>query len=110
MNYQHKSLARGRWQNLTLAEQMANIGSEISRAILWKDKGQKKISKNAFYRGLELIFLTIDDPKNRTRLKEITRLHEFLVDYFLGENKYKSTDNLWNKYFMSFNLSVRNKN
>ncbi len=28
----HDSLAAGRWQQMTLVEQMANIGSEVGRA------------------------------------------------------------------------------
>ena len=31
--FQHQSLAEGRWFTLSLAEQLANIGSEVSRAI-----------------------------------------------------------------------------
>ena len=38
MSYQHKQLADGRWFKLKFVEQMANIGSEIERTILWKNK------------------------------------------------------------------------
>ena len=38
-NYQHTELAAGRWATMTLAEQMLNIGSEVSRANRWKSKG-----------------------------------------------------------------------
>jgi len=31
MNYKHKGLAQGRWFQLTLIEQLANIGSEVER-------------------------------------------------------------------------------
>ncbi len=33
MSFQHKDLAAGGWAKLSLVEQLANIGSEISRAI-----------------------------------------------------------------------------
>jgi hypothetical protein len=39
MNHQHKELAAGKWKELTLSEQMANIGSEVSRALTWMEKG-----------------------------------------------------------------------
>ena len=39
MEYQHKELAAGRWAQMSLAEQMLNIGSEVSRANRWKAKG-----------------------------------------------------------------------
>ena len=34
----HQSLASGRWQQLSFVEQMANIGSEVERALSWKEK------------------------------------------------------------------------
>ena len=38
-NYQHTELAAGRWAAMSLAEQMLNIGSEVSRANRWQSKG-----------------------------------------------------------------------
>jgi hypothetical protein len=38
MNYQHKELAAGRWQQMSLVEQMANVGSEVGRALNWRAK------------------------------------------------------------------------
>ncbi len=38
MSYQHKDLAAGRWSQLSLIEQMANIGSEVERALNWRIK------------------------------------------------------------------------
>ena len=35
---QHRDLAAGRWQALSLQEQLGNIGSEISRAARWMTK------------------------------------------------------------------------
>jgi len=35
--------------------------------------------------------LTIADPKHRHRLKEMTRLREALLDFFLGDNESRST-------------------
>ncbi len=108
INYLHKGLANGRWFSLSFAEQMANIGSEIGRSINWKRKN-KELSKEAFERGLELVDLTILDPKNRKRLKELLRVRECLSDYFYFDNVYGSTDKLWNNYFLNFNFLVRNK-
>lgn len=107
MKYQHKQLAGGRWQKLSLVEQMANIGSEVERTIKWKKKGNKEYSNLAFERALELLDLTIADPKNKNRLKEITRVREALVDYFVFDNSYHSSDKQWQKYFYSFNFAAR---
>ena len=107
MTPQHKKLEAGRWNNLSLVEQMANLGSEIERSILWRKTGKKIYGQKAFERGLELLALTIADPKNKTRLKELTRLREALIDYFLGQNTFSSTDKLWQKYFYAFNYAAR---
>jgi len=80
MNYQHESLASGRWRNLSLIEQLANIGSEVERALNWRAKGNLNYSQRALERALELISLTIEDPRHRRRLKEITRLREAILD------------------------------
>jgi hypothetical protein len=107
MNIQHKSLASGRWKKFSLAEQMANIGSEVERAISWKKKKNKQYRRLAFFRAMELIDLTIADLKNRRRLKEIIRIREFLADFFLGENHYHFSDAFWQKYFYPFNHAAR---
>ena len=103
--YHRKILSR--WHNYSIFEQMANIGAEVGRAIFWRKKGEEKMSKNAFYRALELIDFSINDIKNRNSLKEILRLRELLVDYFCGNNIYHSTDQDWEKYFYHFNLATR---
>ena len=99
-----------RWNQFTLVEQMANVGAEMGRTIKWKTKGNLEMSRNAFYRGLELLDLTVNDKKNKTSLKEILRVREALVDFFMGENIYKSSDILWEKYFFYFNLAARKNN
>jgi len=107
MSYQNGELAKGRWFKLTLIEQMANIGSEVMRAISWKQKGDEGYSRLAFERALELLDLTIADSRHKHRLKEICRTREVLCDYFVGDNEYKSTDGQWEKYFYAFNFGVR---
>lgn len=108
MSYQNGQLANGRWFQLTLVEQMANIGSEVIRAISWKQKGDSLYSRLAFERALELLDLTIADPRHKkSRLKEICRVREVLCDYFVGDNEYKSTDKQWEKYFYAFNWAAR---
>lgn len=107
MIYQHQELANGKWFNLTLSEQLANVGSEVGRTVNWRNKDNQQYSNNAFERALELLDLTITDKKNIKRLKELTRLREILVDYFFGDNQYLSTDESWQKYFYAFNYAAR---
>jgi len=105
MIYQHKRLAEGNWLKLNFFEQMANIGSEVERAILWGNKN-KPYSLKAIERALELLDLTIQDPKNRTHLKELLRLREALVDYFYSDNQFSSSDKLWRNYFYAFSYAA----
>lgn len=109
MTYQHQKLAGGGWQKLSFFEQMANIGSEVERAINWLDKKNTQYSRMAAERGLELLALTISDVKNIKRLKELTRLYEVLVDYFFYQNQYSSSASSWKKYFYAFNYASRRK-
>jgi hypothetical protein len=108
MTFQHKELAAGRWKELSFFEQMANVGGEIERTLNWKRKGNEDYSRRAFERALELLDLTIDDVKNRSRLKEIVRAREALADHFAFDNAYCSTDSSWRNYFYSFAFAAQN--
>ncbi|MGD9154596.1 MAG: hypothetical protein PVG90_03740 [Bacillota bacterium] len=102
MSYQHQELANGRWREYSFITQLANIGSEVERAIKWKNKNNPEYFRRACNRMLELIDLTAADLKNRKRLKELLRAREMLVDYLIYDNQYNSTDRQWQKYFYYF--------
>ncbi len=102
----HKDLADGRWFELSLIEQLANIGTDVERTIRWKQKGNLEYSRAAFDRALDLIYLTVEDPKNQGRLREILRTREALIDHFVYDNEYKTTDEQWQKYFYQFNYAA----
>ncbi len=107
MNHQHQQLASGRWNEMELFDQMANIGSEVERAIKWKNKRNQVYCVMAFDRALELLDLTIADKKNKKHLRELLRLREMLADYFIFSNEYHSGDQSWQNYFYSFNFAAR---
>jgi len=109
MSHQHRDLAGGRWNRLSFAEQMANIGSEVERTISWREKGRPEISGRAFERALELLDLTIADAKNRARLRELLRVREAMADHFYFDNFYQSTPESWRRYFNSFLILARGK-
>ncbi len=106
MDPQHKTLAEGRWKSLTLLEQLGNIGSEISRAIRWKEKDALLYEK-AFYRALELIDLTLADSRWNHRLKEVARLRELLCRNYMEEQTFKTDFATLNDYCTSFALAAR---
>ena len=107
MTVQHKELAAGRWNTLSLVEQMAHVGSEVERTIAWRSKGRDDIGMRAFERTLELLDLAIADGKNRGRLKELCRVRELLVDHFCFDNEYQSNDQSWQRYFLQFAVAAR---
>ena len=108
MNPQHKELSSGRWVEMTLAEQMANVGSEVSRALNWQKKKKKDLAQNAFNRALELMDMTINSKGKYSKLKELFRVREALVDFFYGTNEFASSELLWRKYFDHFAYLARN--
>ena len=107
MSYQHKDLALGRWNNMSFLEQMANIGSEVERALNWQAKHNAEYSQKALERALELIDLSLDGVTSPTRLKELARVREAIVDFFVGSNQFRSTDASWRAYFLPFAYAAR---
>lgn len=107
MNYRHKNLACGRWKEIPFVEQMANIGSEVERALNWRAKNNVIYSQEALERSLELIDLTLESAKAFPRLKELCRVRELLLDYFLGINEYGSSDAAFKRYFLHFAFAAR---
>ena len=81
MTTYHPDLAAGRWFTFSIAAQLGNVGSEYERALRWKKQGARDRFEHAFARMLELLDLTIADPRWKNhRLKELTRLREVLCD------------------------------
>ncbi|MBO7647610.1 MAG: hypothetical protein J6S56_05890 [Bacteroidales bacterium] len=89
---QHACLENGRWAQMTLAQQMANIGSETSRMYKALEAGKESRADGAFARAQELIDLTLmygraGDPKGRgALLEELCRLRELLCAAFLSRD------------------------
>ncbi len=106
MSARHPDLTAGRWRTLSLVEQLANVGSEVERALSWAAKGDRDHRDMALERALELLDLTIADPRHRGRLRELTRLREALLDYFLGENEFGSTPDSWHGYLHPYGMAV----
>ncbi len=90
-NCQHKSLAEGGWAKMPFYLQMGNLGSEVSRALKWFGKNEKRFQVS-FERALELFDLTIEAAQDAEsgcrggRLKEVCRAREEFCDYFYGNS------------------------
>ena len=99
----HASLAGGRWQELSLAEQLANVGSEVGRM----RRHAEPASAPAFERALELLDLPLADPRWKGRRKEIARARELLCDAALGGREYGTTLEALDRYFLAFAVLAR---
>ena len=88
---QHKSLADGGWAEMSFYLQMGNLGSEVSRALKWFGKNERRFQVS-FERALELFDLTIEAASDDVtggregKLKEVCRAREEFCDYFLGNS------------------------
>ncbi len=107
-HYLHSDMAAGRWFELSLAEQMGNIGSEVSRARLAQGKDDKRFWAAA-ERALELFSLTLSDRRWLGRLKEIGRAREVFCDAVLGGKEYHSSLVDLQSYFDQFAIVVRRR-
>lgn len=105
--YLHQGLAGCRWFAMSIEEQLGNIGSEIHRAILHREKPE--LFSNTVARALELFEFTMDDPKWRVlgRLREIARAKELFCAAVLGSNEYNTTLEDLDKYFFYYACIAR---
>lgn len=102
----HAGLAAGGWSRLSLAEQLGNVGSEVGRLRRWRGRDEG-LAERAFHRALELLDLTLADPRWRGRLKEIARARELLCDAALGGGQYDTTLEDMDRYFLQFAVAAR---
>lgn len=105
----HKELADGRWFTFSVSEQLGNVGSEFERAARAFERGDRERFENAFERMLELLDLTVEDPKWQTkcRLRELLRLREEVCDIFHGNEIFRTSVETLKKYFLYFGIAAR---
>ena len=104
----HAGLAAGAWYQLTLMEQLANVGSEVGRLRRWRDRDER-LATRALERALELLDLTLGDPRWRGRLREIARARELLCDAATGGHAYGTTLDDLDRYFLAFATAARRR-
>ncbi|MGH7141075.1 MAG: hypothetical protein ACREGH_00365 [Minisyncoccia bacterium] len=107
MAFQHSSAAGGKWGELSLMEQLGNIGSEVGRAAKWQGRDEK-IFNGAAERALELFDLTLEDERWRgARRREIGIAREVFCDALFGGPLYQSTLPDLERYFFPYALLAR---
>ena len=99
----HPELADGRWAKMPFSLQMGNIGSEVSRAINSKKRGNTKRMEHAATRAIELFELSIDcNSKDSAKLKELCRGKEEFCDYIFGDNTFNTDPTKMVRYYDQF--------
>ncbi len=96
----HQDLAQGRWQQMSLMEQLANVGSEFGRALKSKQAQNEARFESALVRMLDLLYLTLSDPRwSLPRKREIARLKETILEGFFDPSVPFQSLNSLEKYF-----------
>jgi hypothetical protein len=96
---------REKWAQMTIFEQMGNIGSEVGRALRAKAHGDAESLQGALYRGLDLFDATAEvwAAKKSPRTGEILRARELFVQAATTE----ISDPTLEEYFTQFALVAR---
>lgn len=98
----HGGLTHERWERLSLADQLANIGTEVARAARAKNRQDDSRLQQHFDLALELFEFTLDDERWRDQRVEIGRAREIVCDFLAGDNEYESTAESLDAYFLPF--------
>ena|SRR5438132_658495 len=106
----HTDLATGRWAAFSLAVQLANVGSEVDRAIAaWAAQRSDRFDR-ALARALELFDLTARDNRWRGhRRREILRAREEFCRLFFDDDVPSRAVRTLQEYFLQFALLARQR-
>lgn len=93
--------------SLDLAQQIGNVGSELSRAYVWQSKHDTPSCQQALGRALEILDEAIVATKEPGPLKELTRLREIVADCRLPRPVYDGSIANARNYCLNFALLAR---
>lgn len=96
-----------KWAEMSVFDQMGNIGSEVGRALSAKRNGNADRCQAAFYRGLDLIDETarLWAVQKRAGLKELLYARELFAESVTTDK----VDPTLEAYFMQFAVAARLK-
>lgn len=93
------SVLRAKWFELSLVQQMVNIGNEVKRALRLPSETEQR---NAFLdKAIQYTNLTMEDPKNFRVMPELRISREVLEDY-RGEHFLDCTDGQIIGYYIAY--------
>ena len=99
-----------RWAGLELVDQLANVGSEVERAIRAHRAGNITRWEHAQARAFELFDLTATDSRWRgRRRREILRAREEFCRLFHDADVTPSSAEGLQRYFLAFAVAARRR-
>jgi len=93
-----------RWHRFSLAQQLGNIGSEITRARIAQEKGQEQSRQEALLRAIDLVNASLQDSRWTSRRRELARFQEVLGDWYAGTNVYSVDIDYLEEYCLQLTL------
>ena len=99
---------RGRWAQLSIFEQMGNIGAEVGRAVNATRAGKDKRAQGAIGRAVDLLDATVEVlvAQRSPRVKEVLRAREEFLRLFFDGTFEEDADNIV-RYFNLFAIAAR---
>jgi hypothetical protein len=105
-----RGINRERWAELTIFEQMGNIGSEVGRAISADRAGRDQWRDGAIDRAIDLFNATAEvwiKQEQPWRAREVLRAKEAFLSLFFGPTDIVVDADELERYFMQFALAAR---
>jgi len=90
---------------LIFIKKIDNIAKEFFQALKLKNKKEKKLSRNSFFKAIDIIdtFIININKKIKKRLKKFLKIKDVLMDDFYRKNMYQTKEDELEKYFYYFN-------
>ena len=96
------------WSRFSLVEQLANVGSEVERAIRAHETGSPGRFENALDRALTLFDHTAADPRwSGPRRREVLRAREEFCRLFFDAPSAPGSIESLRRYFLAFAVAAR---
>jgi hypothetical protein len=98
---------KDRWIQLSLAQQLGNIGSEISRARHWEEKYDILNRNKSLARIIVYLDFMLDEMQPSPRYKELARFREVIGDWFSDQHSYGISPQQLEDYCIPFAVKAR---
>ena len=101
---------RARWAQLSIYEQLGNVGAEVGRAISATRAGKDKRAQGAIDRAVDLLDATVEVlvQEKSPRVKEVLRAREEFLRLFYDGTFAEDADNI-ERYFNLFAIVARSQ-